>query len=69
MQRGPLDAAHYGGLRVVFGARATDGTWIPIGDTGRFDWVAQLTSDVRQRFVAHGLGLQLIPFRCVPEAA
>lgn len=68
VQRGPLDAAYYGGLRVMFGARATDGTWLPIGDTGRFDWVAQLTSDARQRFVASGLGLQLIPFRFVPQA-
>lgn len=56
-----LDAPYYDGLRIMFGADSTEGAWIPIADLGRFDWLAQLTSNRRQRFIAGGFGLQLAP--------
>lgn len=61
IQREPLEQAYYDGLRVVFGARTHGGDFCPIGDLGLFDWVARLTSDARQRYVASGLGIQLVP--------
>ncbi|MCG8454938.1 MAG: hypothetical protein MI919_01555 [Holophagales bacterium] len=57
----PFDAAYYQGIRVLFGGDGARGEHIPIADIGRFDWVATLTSNRRNRFVAAGLGLQLIP--------
>ncbi|MBW9110330.1 hypothetical protein [Microbacterium ureisolvens] len=65
----PLESAYYGGLRVLFGVHSQDGVlreWI---DLGVFDWVAQLTSNRRQRFVASAIGLQLLPLLAsgVPE--
>lgn len=56
-----LESDYYDGIRVLFGARAADGGFKPIGDTGRFDWVARLSSNARQRYIASGLGLQLVP--------
>jgi hypothetical protein len=61
LRREPLDSAYYDGVRVMFGADSIHGEWIPIGDLGRFDWLAKLTSNRRQRFVAAGFGLQLAP--------
>jgi hypothetical protein len=58
----PLDAGYYGGVRVMFGADTVSGEFCPIGDLGVFDWVARLAANRRQRFVASGLGLQLVPF-------
>ena len=52
---------YYDGLRVLYGGRAPSGDWIPIADTGRFDWMARLTANRRMRFIASGLGLQLVP--------
>jgi hypothetical protein len=52
----------------MFGADSIHGEWIPIGDLGRFDWLAQLTSKRRQRFVAAGFGLQLAPVLFRPTA-
>jgi len=57
----PLESRYYDGLRVGFGAEGRAGEFVEIADLGRFDWVAQLTSDRRNRFVASGLGIQLVP--------
>lgn len=57
----PLRSGYYDGLRVGFGAEGRSGEFVEIADLGRFDWVAQLTSDRRNRFVASGFGIQLIP--------
>lgn len=57
----PLVSNYYGGLRVGFGAEGRSGEFVEIADLGRFDWVAQLTSDRRNRFVASGFGIQLVP--------
>jgi len=57
----PLAKDYYDGLRVMFGADTVQGEWSPIGDLGRFDWLAKLTSNRRQRFVASGFGIQLAP--------
>lgn len=59
--RETLDSSYYGGLRVGFGARGRSGEFHEIADLGAFDWVARLTGDARQRFIASGLGIQLIP--------
>jgi hypothetical protein len=59
--REPLESEYYGGLRVGFGAHASSGEFVELADLGAFDWVAQLTHDARQRFVASGLGIQLVP--------
>lgn len=59
--RESLDSTYYGGLRVGFGACGRSGEFHEIADLGAFDWVARLTGDARQRFIAGGLGLQLIP--------
>jgi hypothetical protein len=61
LQREPLEAPYYDGLRIMFGADSIHGDWIPIADFGRFDWLAKLTSNSRLRFVAAGVGLQLAP--------
>ncbi|WP_448811095.1 hypothetical protein [Agromyces bauzanensis] len=57
----PLESRYYDGLRVGFGADDRSGEFVEIVDLGRFDWVAQLTSDRRNRFVASGFGIQLVP--------
>lgn len=62
-----LEAAYYDGLRVLFGADDRHGTFRPIADVGRFDWVARLVSHRRYRFVASGLGIQLAPLAFRPE--
>ena len=56
-----FDSSYYAGLRVLFGGTSTLKEHVPLADTGVFDWVARLTSNARQRFVASGLGLQLLP--------
>jgi len=56
-----LESAYYGGLRILYGVHGQDDVlreWI---DLGVFDWVAQLTSNRRQRFVASAIGIQLLP--------
>jgi len=56
-----LESAYYGGLRILYGVHGQDDVlreWI---DLGVFDWVAQLTSNRRQRFVARAIGIQLLP--------
>jgi hypothetical protein len=66
--REPLGQAYYDGVRLGFGATSVDGEFIPIGDGGAFDWLTQLCSNRRLRFVASGFGLQLAPllFRRAP---
>ena len=50
---GALDSGYYAGLRVLLDVGDAN-----LSDTGLFDWVAQLASDRRLRFVASGFGLQ-----------
>jgi len=61
ISREPLTSDYYGGLRVGFGANDRSGQFQEIVDLGAFDWVAQLANDARQRFIASGLGIQLVP--------
>jgi hypothetical protein len=61
VDRKPLDQPYYDGVRVMFGADNTAGDHVPIGDVGVFDWLGKLTANRRQRFVAAGFGLQLMP--------
>ena len=57
----PFASGYYDGLRLVVGARAPSGAFIELGDIGVFDWMAKLTSNARMRFVAGGVGIQLLP--------
>ena len=57
----PLDSSYYAGVRLLVGATGTRGEQVDLGDVGLFDWMAKLTSNRRHRFVASGLGLQLLP--------
>lgn len=59
--REEIDAAYYDGFRVEYAVRDRRGSVVRVADLGRFDWVASLTSDRRNRFVASGIGLQLLP--------
>jgi hypothetical protein len=61
IEKEPLDAAYYDGLRIMFGADSKSGAFVPIGDLGIFDWMKKLTGNHRQRLVASGFGLQLVP--------
>jgi hypothetical protein len=56
----PLDSGYYDGLRLLIGAEASVGH-VDLGDVGVFDWMTKLTSNGRMRFVAAGLGIQLLP--------
>ncbi|MEL4318716.1 hypothetical protein WJX64_06870 [Leifsonia sp. YIM 134122] len=49
------------GLRIGYGVYDRAGRFHEIVDLGVFDWVAQLTSNRRHRFVASAIGLQLLP--------
>jgi hypothetical protein len=60
-RREVLMSSYYHGLRVGFGAHDGDGVYREVADLGIFDWVARLTSNRRHRFVASGLGIQLLP--------
>jgi hypothetical protein len=63
-----FESTYYAGLRVLLGGTSTEGAHVPLADTGAFDWVARLTSNARQRFVASGLGLQLLPILFRPPS-
>lgn len=63
LEREPLESPYYDGVRVLFAVRTPEGDAVPIGDIGRFDWVARLTTNRRMRMVATGFGLQLLPLR------
>src|SRR5262245_26407855 len=56
-----LDSRYYAGVRLLVGASGAQGGHVNLGDIGLFDWMAKLTSNRRLRFVASGLGLQLLP--------
>ncbi|MEO8548891.1 MAG: hypothetical protein ABI678_02935 [Kofleriaceae bacterium] len=57
----PLDHAYYSsGLRYMLWVTAKDGSEVPLCDGGAFDWVATLTSNPRNVYVATGMGAQLI---------
>jgi hypothetical protein len=57
----PFTSGYYDGIRLLVGAEAPSGEWYELGDVGLFDWMAKLTSNRRMRFVAAGLGIQLLP--------
>ena len=57
----PLTSSYYGGLRLGYGLHDRSGTLHEVVDLGAFDWVAQLTSNRRHRFIASAIGLQLLP--------
>jgi hypothetical protein len=61
LEEAPLESGYYGGVRVLLGADSGAGELVNLADTGLFDWVGKLTSNRRARFVASGLGLQLLP--------
>ncbi|MBV9946960.1 MAG: hypothetical protein JOZ69_08940 [Myxococcales bacterium] len=42
-------------------ATTPEGTELPLGDGGTFDWLMKLTSSRRAAFVASGAGAQLVP--------
>ncbi|MFC5789020.1 hypothetical protein EDM22_00880 [Agromyces tardus] len=67
--REPIEAAYYDGFRVQYGVHARDGAFLSPVDLGRFDWVASLTSDRRNRYVASAIGIQLLPLLLGGEAA
>lgn len=61
--RGVLDHAYYsGGVRYRIWVTARDGSEVPLIDGGVFDWLAKLTSNQRNVFVASGMGAQLVAF-------
>lgn len=58
--RGDPPHDYYDGLRVLFRAVPPGGSEpVALADTGRFDWMRQLTSNRRLRYVASGIGIQL----------
>lgn len=61
IEEGILDSGYYDGVRLLFGADGAAGQHINIADTGLFDWVAKLNANHRLRYVASGVGLQLLP--------
>ncbi len=62
-QRKVLDHAYYsGGVRYMLWVTNKEGHEVPLGDGGLFDWVARLTHNQRNVYVASGLGAQLVPF-------
>jgi hypothetical protein len=59
----PLDHAYYSaGLRYMLWVTTPDGREVPLGDGGAFDWIARLTNDARNVYVASGLGAQLVAY-------
>lgn len=66
LEQGEPPAPYYDGLRVVFSIDGPTGDPLPIGDLGIFDWMAKLTSNRRLRYVASGLGIQLLPLLIAP---
>lgn len=56
----PLEHAYYsGGIRYMMWVTNRDGEEVPIIDGGLFDWMAKLTSNERNVYVASGMGAQL----------
>ena len=70
--RKPLEHAYYsGGVRYMLWVTHESGDEMPIIDGGLFDWVATLTANQRNVYVASGMGAQLAAhaFRVVAERA
>jgi hypothetical protein len=65
-QAGEGPAPYYDGVRVTFSIDGPGGEPLPIGDLGVFDWMSKLTSNRRMRYVASGLGIQLLPLLLGP---
>jgi hypothetical protein len=67
VERGVLQSDYYDGVRIQLfvdgadGPDGPDGDRSAIADLGLFDWVGQLLGDRRARFIASGVGLQLLP--------
>ena len=68
VERETFDAAYYDRLRVMAWVETADGRPVPIGDTGRFDWMTRLNGDRKLRFVASGFGVQLLPLLFGPPS-
>jgi hypothetical protein len=52
---------YYDGVRLLVDAESEKtGGMVQLGDVGLFDWMSKLTSNSRTRFVAAGLGIQLL---------
>lgn len=51
------------GARYMLWVTAPDGSELPLGDGGLFDWLGKLLSNRRAVYAASGLGAQLIPAR------
>jgi hypothetical protein len=61
-ERAVLEHPYYsGGLRYMFWVRTSDGDEVPLADGGTFDWLAELTQNRGNVFVASGMGAQLVP--------
>jgi hypothetical protein len=61
--RKPLEHAYYnGGVRYMLWVTHASGEQMPIIDGGLFDWVAQLTANQRNVYIASGMGAQLAAF-------
>ncbi len=60
--RRPLEHPYYSaGIRYMLWVTAPDGSEVPLGDGGAFDWLATLTGNRRHVYIASGMGAQLIP--------
>lgn len=60
----PLEHAyHSGGVRFVLWVTASDGSEVPLGDGGSFDWMGTLNVQQEERVRRTGLAAQLIPLR------
>jgi hypothetical protein len=63
LDHGVLESDYYDGVRIqlFIDGPGSDGGRSMIADLGLLDWVARLLGDRRARFIASGLGLQLLP--------
>ncbi|NVB78691.1 MAG: hypothetical protein HOV81_09880 [Kofleriaceae bacterium] len=56
-----LEHPYYsGGIRYMLWVTAPNGDEVPLADGGLFDWLATLTSNQRNVYVASGIGAQLV---------
>lgn len=60
-ERTLLEHPYYsGGVRYMLWVKAPSGDDIPLADGGLFNWVAKLTTNARNVYVASGMGAQLV---------
>lgn len=59
-RRSGFASNYYDGVRLLIEAESPNGGVVQLGDVGLFDWMEKLTSNRRTRFVAAGLGIQLL---------